>query len=401
MGFRLAEPCEQVYDVVMCTGLAEAIDDYTIPLDGDALAEAFALADRLQAKLVDAVAGFDTAQLWDIDGATSMTAWLRDRAGLTGRRARHLTSTARRLRSLPVTAAAWETGELSGGQVDAIVAAVDDATVDLFADHEPELVPTLAALSTTDTVRAMAIWKAHATADGTPPDDTDRALHLNRTLDGSGALNGTLTPEGYSLVKTALRLAETADGDGDPVRSPAQRRHDALVDLCRHFLDHQHTRRGGRHRPHLNVIVDLDDLETGRGGQAVDGFPLDATTVSRLLCDSALHRVLVAGRSTILDYGTATRTIPVNLWNALVIRDQGCRTGDCDRGPDWCEAHHVIPFSEGGETSLANLVLQCSRHHHIAHLPGWHLKLLPDGTLEVTDPNGRTRTTRPPGTLWN
>ena len=119
-----------------------------------------------------------------------------------------------------------------------------------------------------------------------------------------------------------------------------------------------------------------------------------------MVCDSALHRVVMAGRSTILDYGTATRTTPVNLWNALVVRDHGCRWPGCDRPSDWCEAHHVVWASEGGPTSPANEALLCVRHHHKAHQPGWHLKLDTDATLAVTDPTGRTRTTRPPGTLW-
>ncbi len=48
-------------------------------------------------------------------------------------------------------------------------------------------------------------------------------------------------------------------------------------------------------------------------------------------------------------------------------------------------------------TAPENLVLLCSRHHHRFHHPGWHLKLRPDATLEVTDPTGRVRTTDPPG----
>jgi hypothetical protein len=304
------------------------------------------------------------------------------------------------LGSLPVTAAAWRSGELSGGQVEAVVAATAGPLVEVFAGHETEVVPALVGLSTGDTVRALAEWRALATADGIEPVEPERAVHLSRTLDGSGALDGTLTPEGYSLVRTALRIAESPDVDGDPVRTPAQRRHDALVDVARHFLDHQHTRRGGRHRPHLNVIVHVDDLDAGRGGTTIDGAVLDGPTVARLVCDSALHRVLIAGRSTVLDYGTATRTTPVNLWNALVVRDHGCRWPGCDRSSDWCEAHHVQWASEGGPTNLANEALLCVRHHHKAHQAGWNLKLDADGTLTVTDPNGRTRTTRPPGALW-
>ena len=65
--------------------------------------------------------------------------------------------------------------------------------------------------------------------------------------------------------------------------------------------------RGGRHRPHVNAIVDLAVLE-GRSGQAqlLDGAVLDTPTIQRLLCDSGVHRVVTAGRASILDYGTTT-----------------------------------------------------------------------------------------------
>jgi hypothetical protein len=96
MGLTLARWIEQVYDGVMCTGLAEAIEEYQIHLDGDALVAVFALIDRLQAKAAEAVADFDHHELWQLEGATSMTAWLRDRTGLAPRRARHLSSMARR-----------------------------------------------------------------------------------------------------------------------------------------------------------------------------------------------------------------------------------------------------------------------------------------------------------------
>ena len=46
--------------------------------------------------------------------------------------------------------------------------------------------------------------------------------------------------------------------------------------------------------------------------------------------------------------------------------------------------------------NLSNLVLLCSKHHHVIHLPDWRLALKPDATLEVTDPQGRVRTSDPP-----
>jgi hypothetical protein len=328
-----------------------------------------------------------------------MTAWLRYHTRTSGRDAVRCTKTARRLRELPATAAAYQNGVLSGGQVQAIVANLKDRTIDLFARHEAQLVPELASLSVADTAIAMQDWARRADAvvgDDPEPAVPERSLHLSLILDGRRELSGSFDPEGGALIATALRLAQTGDGEGEPVRSPAQRRADALVDICRRFLDHQQTRRGGRHRPHLNIITTLDDLQRQRPCRLVDGTTLDATTLGRLACDAGIHRVITDGRSAILDYGTTTRTVPAPLFNALVIRDRHCRYPGCDRPPDWTEAPHLQWITHGGPTTPDNLVLLCSRHHHLLHSPGWHAKLLPDNVLEVTDPRGQVRTSHPP-----
>ncbi|MGH3659208.1 MAG: DUF222 domain-containing protein, partial [Micromonosporaceae bacterium] len=319
--------------------LADAIDRLDLPVDNDLLAEAFALADRLNAKLVAAVVEHDVAEMWRNDGATSMTAWLRHRAHNTSRDASRCAKTARRLRHLPVTSAAYGEGRLTSGQVHAIAANLSDRTAGLFAEHEAVLVPGFAELSVAETATTMQSWARHAEATlDDPPDksEPERSLNVSRILDGRRELRGSFDPEAGSLIETAIRLATTRDVDGEPERSPARRRADALADVCRWFLDHQQDRRGGRHRPHLNVVTTLDDLERRGQGRLIDGTILDGTTVQRLFCDAGVHRVFVAGRSSILDYGTTTRTVPANLFNALVIRDHHCRFPGCDRPPDWC-----------------------------------------------------------------
>ncbi|MEP6482771.1 MAG: HNH endonuclease signature motif containing protein [Rhodoglobus sp.] len=41
------------------------------------------------------------------------------------------------------------------------------------------------------------------------------------------------------------------------------------------------------------------------------------------------------------------------------MRDGGCRFPGCDRPPSWCEAHHIVPWSHGGRTDLADGLLLC------------------------------------------
>jgi Domain of unknown function (DUF222) len=122
--------------------LGDAIDELDIPVDGAALAAVVGLRDRLDARISDAVGACARGGLWELDGATSMTAWLADRAGMHRPRAAATASRARTLARLPVTAAAWRNGVLSSGQVEAIAANLDADTLDLFADHEAAMVPT-------------------------------------------------------------------------------------------------------------------------------------------------------------------------------------------------------------------------------------------------------------------
>ena len=120
--------------LVMFEELGTAIDGLDIPAHGAALAAVVALRDRLDARISDAVATQDRAGLWELDGATSMTAWLTHHTRMPRPRAAATTARARKLAQLPVTARAWRDGTLSTGQVDVIAAHLDPHTVALFAE---------------------------------------------------------------------------------------------------------------------------------------------------------------------------------------------------------------------------------------------------------------------------
>ena len=108
------------------------------------------------------------------------------------RDAARLVRDARSLRQLPVTAAAYGTGQLSGGQIDAILSHLSPDTMPLFAEHEAELIPTLIPLPVADVERVMARWRRHADAlIETEPREPRHGLHAARwpTAPGSSAGN--------------------------------------------------------------------------------------------------------------------------------------------------------------------------------------------------------------------
>jgi hypothetical protein len=353
--------------------------------------------DRLTAEVAALVGRFERSGEWAAEGATSVVAWLRGQ-GLSGGDAGRLAGLGRRLERLPVLAEAWLRGAITGGQVQAVLSAVPERRLALFAEHEAAVVPTLVGLDVADTARVMREWAAWADAldDGFVGGEPVREVRLSRTLGNRFVLNGDLDAEGGAVVERALSLADS----GDYSVPAARRRGDALVDVARFFLGNQRHRRAGRHRPHVSVLVDAASVAVGAELPEHD-VRVDAATTSRLLCDCSLSRAVVerleGGRPAVLDYGTSTRTIPAPLWAALVVRDRRCRFPGCDRPPSWCEGHHVRWFSRGGPTALDNLVLLCTRHHHLLHAQSeFEAKLLPDGTFNVTLPNGTVRTTGPP-----
>ncbi|MEU6138307.1 HNH endonuclease signature motif containing protein [Nocardioides sp. NPDC047086] len=57
---------------------------------------------------------------------------------------------------------------------------------------------------------------------------------------------------------------------------------------------------------------------------------------------------------------------------------------DCDAPAAWTEAHHLKPWSEGGRTNLANMVLLCPSDHRRIHDPNYTHERLPDGRIRFT-----------------
>ena len=104
-----------------------------------------------------------------------------------------------------------------------------------------------------------------------------------------------------------------------------------------------------------------------------------------------------------MDVGRAARLVTLAIWYALVLRDQHCAFPGCTRPPRACDAHHVVHWADGGETSLANLLLLCRRHHTFVHHSPWQVRIHPDtGRPEWVPPpdNGirlRIRRGRDPG----
>jgi len=370
---------------------------------GDELVKLVDEWQRLTARVIDAVGEFDASGLYELDGHRSVSRWLVTHTGVADSTARFWRRMARLLRHVPALAAALSEQRLSLAQLDLIAGHVDSVVMPVLVEQQDDLVEILATLDIEATTAVMREWRQRADALMCRPEPAQRPstlMHLP-IFDDSFMTQGRFNTDDGSIIATALRAAMTDDPDLalEHKRTYSERMADALTDICSAFLstitDDKITARG---RPHLNVVINLDDLPTGRHAVHLDsGLPLSKPEIHRLLCDAALHRVIIDGDSNILDYGRSTRTVTGALWHALQLRDRHCRFPNCDRPAYWCDAHHVHAWESGGHTNLTNLVLLCRRHHRLLHTQGWHHKLLPDATLEIVNPQGLPRTSEPPG----
>ena len=227
-----------------------------------------------------------------------------------------------------------------------------------------------------------------------------RCLHASVTFEGMVRLDGDLDPETGETFMTALRAVLDADARSEAAgeavlaepdeRAPAQRRADALAEICRGWLDRSDRPRVAGERPHLNVTVPIEALgaaslggtarvgvdqaaahsataDLGSMGELEHAGALGRESVCRLACDASITRVVLGPRSEPLDVGRKTPIVSPAIRRAVITRDRHCRFPGCDRPQSWCDAHHVKHWADGGETSIANLVLLCRRHHTLVH----------------------------------
>jgi Domain of unknown function (DUF222) len=127
----------------------------------------------------------------------------------------------------------------------------------------------------------------------------------------------------------------------------------------------------------------------GEGGSSclADGSHISAETSRRLACDAALVVMRHAADGRVLDVGRRTRAISPGLRRALEHRDVCCRFPGCNN--KLCDAHHVEHWADGGETSLANTLLLCRRHHRSVHEEGFSMELTAGGEARFYRPDGR------------
>ena len=218
-----------------------------------------------------------------------------------------------------------------------------------------------------------------------------RFLRVSATADGMTRLSGLLDPESAAIVVAAYDGATSPRRGGprfiDPdaaaasdelmrdERTTEQLALDAFVELVR-LGSAADTAVLPAQRPTVRVLVAERDLDRRAGAARFEGQPAEISveTAERHRCDSGATEVIFDTAGRVIDVGRDQRLFTSRQRIGLAVRDGGCLFPGCDRPPSWCEAHHIVPWSRGGRTDLADGVLLCRHHHLLVHNNGWRVE---------------------------
>jgi Domain of unknown function (DUF222) len=305
-------------------------------------------------------------------GYPSLTAFLKHHCRMASGRAHRLVARARVFMAARSTIRAWTAGRLSTDQAASLL---DEAAAipEQFADAEDRLVDIVQDLGVSDTRKALGYWRQSIDGPGTIRDQLEqeqmRGISASRSLGGMIRLDGWMTSTAGGAFLAALDALMPPPGPDD-ARTPRQRRHDALEDLARNYLDKGDTPTVGGEKPHINLVCDLPGLQCIAGGlhETENGHVLTINELRAVACDCSLSRIVLGPDGEIIDVGRRTRVVPTALRRAVIARDRHCRWKGCDRDPRWCDAHHIEHWADGGKTEPGNLTLLCRYHHGLTHL---------------------------------
>ena len=307
---------------------------------------------------------------------------------------------------MPATAAALAAGDITVAHARRLATLCAPDTAAAFTEAETFLVGQARSLRWADFTKACSYWLRHARPHDPDPDKTDRQhrkVSLHDGLRGTGLLSGELTPTAKTEIRTELErlehimfetdwaAAKALHGHDTTIahltRTPAQRRHDALVEMAHRSATTPAN--GKRPRPLLSVLVGEDAFRHVL--ELADGTLISPATVADLLDDAVIERIVFDGPSRVLDLGRQ-RTFTGAARRAVQAVHRTCDGPGCHTPADRCEIDHTLPYTNGGLTTPDNGTPKCRAPPPPTHRP---LHPHPPATRPPTHP---PTTHRPPRT---
>ena len=235
---------------------------------------------------------------------------------------------------------------------------------------------------------------------------TEREVWFADLEGGLSEIHGSLlSPDAHALDKRLTAVAGTVC-EHDP-RTREQRRADALGALaagadrlgCRCGLGDCTAGQRSAATPVVIYVIAEQATIDSRSGATASEVCADGLIAPELVAELAAGAKLVPLVHPI-DAAPEPRYVPSKKLAEFVrCRDLTCRWPGCDRPAFDCDLDHTVPYADGGPTHASNLKCYCRTHHLVKTFWGWRDQQLPDGTVILTSPAGKTYVTTPGSAL--
>jgi hypothetical protein len=219
---------------------------------------------QLSAIIAGVVGTFDARGLSETDAVRATRTWLVAFGRMSQGAASGWLSRSRLLRELPVLAAAGRDGRVSAEHVAKVADLANKVGVAAIREFDPILTDLASASQPQDVAAACERIRAHVDPDGPAPDPHAAFERRQFTLARCGSMvsvRGQLDPEGAAALMTAIDALMNPPA-ADDLRTAAQRRADAIVELARLGLTTGQLPTIGGIRPQVGVIITPSTLLT-------------------------------------------------------------------------------------------------------------------------------------------
>lgn len=243
--------------------------------------------------------------------------------------------------------------------------------------------------------------------------------------DGLVPVSGRVMPEIGGLIagmveahRRSPRFQDLSQSDeldrflGD-ARTPAQRRHDAFAEIVVAAAQHEGSPR--LDGAPVTVLVTVSAVDLASDGPAFDGLasdgldgdpigvmsgstvPVSRARVLQFIDAGGFRPVRLDAAGAVVSIGSQQRCFAPNQRLGIAARDgQRCSAPGCTSPHYTLQAHHVVPYRDGGPTAVDNGILLCYWHHRRVDDGPWEYRMI-DGVPHVRGPGVREWTrTRPP-----
>ncbi|MGJ9412337.1 DUF222 domain-containing protein [Aeromicrobium sp. CF4.19] len=381
--------------------------------DREALLAIQTAENALAAMKAERLAAVEETRSYELDGASSLTAWARARLRLAPGENKQLVAAARTGHDLPGVGEALRAGRIGTAHTALFSYGLKHLGHDVMSEASPWLLDVAQASEPKDLRQVIRSLRA-----AVYPDSLDEAwirgmdkqdIQLNAVPDGfhlTGFLNAVTGAKFHAILSSL-----GAPRDADDLRTGAQRRIDGLDELLTTALEHGLPSDKGV-RPQLMVLAPLDaaqeaqraateqDIPTRIGPPAeLVGFgAIGPKLLGYLACGSDVTGVLTrddAPVADVLNVGRTQRLATLKQRRVVITRQNGvCAAPGCSN--THLDIHHAVWWSRGGRTDIDQLVGLCPRCHTLVHRELLIVRALGRGRFDFGRSDGRPLASQPP-----